>query len=55
MPSEDRAIRVIAFSGKQADWTVWEAIRNYSSVPKSRLKMATNTMKPPQLDWKIRG
>ena len=24
MPSEDRAIRVIAFSGKQADWTVWE-------------------------------
>ena len=24
MPSEDRAIRVIAFSGRQADWTVWE-------------------------------
>ena len=24
MPSEDKAIRVIAFSGKQIDWTVWE-------------------------------
>ena len=24
MPSEDKAIRVIAFSGKQVDWTVWE-------------------------------
>jgi hypothetical protein len=25
MPSEDKAIRVIAFSGKPVDWTVWEA------------------------------
>ena len=24
MPSEDKAIRVIAFNGKQVDWIVWE-------------------------------
>ena len=25
MPSEDKAIRVISFSGKQVNWTMWEA------------------------------
>ena len=61
MPSEDKAIRVIAFSGKQIDWTVWEEkflakanLKGYKKILLGNEIAPKDGDDPPRLGWIIK-